>query len=213
MKKNVLIAIVLFIILTILNLILFLNTLFTSANFLVFFSISSVLSLVVFFSNRVKTLKLGGQQLELFEEAKNDIKDYLGEIYSTQLSGIISNEVLSIPIGKDKSIDFEYFIEIYDKTIKYKLLNKLKPRLLDAIDVVLERQEYLLAAYSQKQIDNSKKMTMSYEDKIEEYKKSANYSVALKHLGSIIKNEKHCEELLDNSILNYIKLIEIREKL
>ncbi|WP_272151389.1 hypothetical protein [Tenacibaculum aiptasiae] len=168
---------------------------------------------MIFFSNRVKTLKLGGQQLELFEEAKNDIKDYLGEIYSSQLSGIISTEVLSIPIGKDKSIDFDHYIEIYNKAVKYKLINKLKPRLLDAIDVVIEKQEHLLAAYSQKQIDESQKKTMSNKDKIEEYKKSADYTVALKHLGSMIKNEKHCEELLNNSISNYIKLVEIRENL
>ena len=213
MKKNQIGSILFFLSLFGVGLWLLLIEVFTPNDFLIYFPIVGVFSVAIFFSDRIKSINLAGQKLEMFEQARDDIKEYLAEIYSSQLLGITSNEVLSIPIGKAKSIDFDHFVKIFEKTSKYELNKQLNPVLKQALVIVMERQEQLLCAYSQHTINEANVITP--EERIAEYSGSARFSAAADLLSSsgTEYDKTTCRDLFQESSKNLQRLIQIQKEL
>ena len=202
-------AVILFFILLILGLSLFLDDKFSSNQFIGYFSVVLVSSVAVYLSDRLKSLNLLKGQMELFEQARDDIREYMFEVYELHLSNIASVEELSIPTGESKARAFDLYMDIHAKAQKHQIMDRLRDKLTAALAHVMRQQEILLKTYSQYWEEN---MSGDIEERITAYLENANFEAANHHLGNREggMTATNARQLLDASIQNMRSLVVTR---
>ena len=68
-----------------------------------------ITSMALYLSDRLKSFKLL-QGMEFFELARDDVREYMFEVYELQLSNIISTDEMSIPIKESKARSFDVYM-------------------------------------------------------------------------------------------------------
>lgn len=202
-------AVILFFISLILGLGLFLYDKISSNQFIGYFIAVLIASVAVYLSDRLKSLNLLKGQMELFEQARDDIREYMFEVYELQLCSIASAEELSIPTGSSKARAFDLYMDIHAKAQKHQVVDRLRNQLTDALTYVMQQQEILLKTYSQYWDEN---MSRDIEERITAYLEQANFEAANHHLGNreggmTVTNAR---QLLDASIQNMRSLVATR---
>ena len=100
------------------------------------------------FKDKIKILRILGNEIKFVKEAKKDIQEYLVDIFKIQLLAISASKPFGINVPKPIENSAEMLFETYDRLKKYSLLSDTKAELQKAAETALAHQLELLATYA-----------------------------------------------------------------
>ena len=121
---------------------------FGSGSFLFYLLIITMAALILFFRDRIKSANLREGTIELVQGAVTDIKSYMLDIFTLQLSTIASAQPIALARNSGISSLFPTFTRTIEMLRKYGLIDQSKAEIRPAAKKIMHLQIQHITAYA-----------------------------------------------------------------